>query len=240
MNDQTKQSRQPWWRKKKRSVTEPAAKPKANYAFIDSQNLNLGVQKAGWKMDWRKFREWLRTEYNVTHAYMFIGYMQENEQLYEQMYEHGFLVVLKPTVDISAAKRGGEPDKKQATQTGERHKNEVKTAAGKDGKDEKPGVKGNIDADLVLYAMKELPHYDKAVIVSGDGDFFGLVEYLAGRGKLLKVLAPNWQYSSLLKGFDTYITDLHAHRSQLAYRDFKRRTRPPHQSQNAKKRGRAA
>ena len=25
------------------------------FAFIDSQNLNLGVQSQGWKLDWRKF-----------------------------------------------------------------------------------------------------------------------------------------------------------------------------------------
>ena len=47
--------------------------------------------------------------------------------------------------------------------------------------------KGNIDADLVLHAMKELPNYGKAIIVSGDGDSFGLVEYLASR-KLLHVM----------------------------------------------------
>ena len=49
--------------------------PKANYAFIDSQNLNLGTQKMGWKMDWKKFREWLKSEYNVEKAFMFIGYI---------------------------------------------------------------------------------------------------------------------------------------------------------------------
>ena len=30
---------------------------KGNYAFIDSQNLNVSVQKYGWKMDWKKFRQ---------------------------------------------------------------------------------------------------------------------------------------------------------------------------------------
>lgn len=27
-----------------------------NYAFIDSQNLNLGVKSSGWKLDYKKFR----------------------------------------------------------------------------------------------------------------------------------------------------------------------------------------
>ncbi len=70
---------------------------KPNYAFIDSQNLNLGIQKAGWKMDWRKFRQYLQDEYNVSQAYLFIGYMAEHEEMDEYMHALGYSVVLKPT-----------------------------------------------------------------------------------------------------------------------------------------------
>ena len=55
----------------------------------------------GWKLDWRKFRKFLYDNYGVTKAYMFIGYMSENESLYEYMHELGFLVVLKPTLGVS-------------------------------------------------------------------------------------------------------------------------------------------
>lgn len=40
-------------------------------------------------------------------------------------------------------------------------------------------VKGNVDAELVLHAMIEYQNYDKALIVTGDGDFYCLVDYLA-------------------------------------------------------------
>jgi uncharacterized LabA/DUF88 family protein len=182
-----------------RSSRHRKQKEPNNYAFIDSQNLNLGVQKIGWKMDWRQFRNWLADKYGVTHAYMFIGYMAENENLYELMHEHGYLVVLKPTMEVKP-----------------RPEEEV---AGKEGEEQKSIVKGNIDADLVLYAMKEYPNYDKAVIVSGDGDFFGLIEYLAEQHKLLKLLTPNQRYSTLLKGFEPYIEGLEQHRGELAYHD---------------------
>src|SRR5476649_2339988 len=76
------------------------------YAFIDSQNLNLGTQRMGWKLDWRKFRQYLHDEHGVTQAYTFIGYMSENEAMYEYMHELGYLVVLKPTVDVSQSKDG--------------------------------------------------------------------------------------------------------------------------------------
>ena len=190
------------------------SKPAANtYAFIDSQNLNLGTQRMGWKVDWRKFRQYLRDKHNVTKAYMFIGYMSENEQLYEYMYELGFLVVLKPTLDVTAQH---DADKPKTDAPG-------KADGDKDKEKEKPIVKGNVDAELVLYAMKELPNYDRAIIVSGDGDFFSLAEYLEEQGKLAHILTPNWQYSSLLKVFEPKIIRLDQLRRQLAYHDRKKK-----------------
>ena len=47
----------------------------ANYAFIDAQNLNSGLLKLGWKIDWKRFREYLRTVKNIEVAYVFIGFM---------------------------------------------------------------------------------------------------------------------------------------------------------------------
>lgn len=38
--------------------------------------------------------------------------------------------------------------------------------------------KGNVDAELVLQAMIEYPNYERAIIVTGDGDFGCLVRYL--------------------------------------------------------------
>ncbi len=180
--------------KKRRFPFSRTKQPVGNYAFIDSQNLNLGIQRAGWKMDWKKFRAYLREKHNVEKAFMFIGYMPENEDLYNQMHDAGYLVALKPTLDMFT-----DPD-----------------AEKKDDKD-RPPTKGNVDAELVMYVMKELPHYQKAIIVSGDGDFYSLIEYLADRKKLLNVMVPNWRYSTLLKPFEQYIVRLDEKRRELAY-----------------------
>lgn len=183
---------------------DKTGKPRV-YAFIDSQNLNVSVQKFGWKMDWKKFRQFLADSYGVTQAYMFIGYMPEYEDIYEKMHEAGYAVVLKPTFDMSRPRT---------------EKADVKP------EDKKP-VKGNVDADLVLWAMKEMDNYDKAVLVSGDGDFFALVEYLHQQHRLLKILTPTAQYSSLYHQFEEYIERLDEHRRQLAYHDRPRRGRRP-------------
>ena len=61
-------------------------------------------------------------------------------------------------------------------------------------------IKGNIDADLVLRAALELNDYAKAVIISSDGDFYSLVQYLYESNKLEIVLSPDREHcSNLLK-----------------------------------------
>lgn len=181
-------------------------KPPRVFAFIDSQNLVVSTQKLGWKMDWHKFRMFLTEKYGVTKAFMFIGYVPEFEEMYVQLHETGYSVVLKPTFDMTKP-RPEAADKEK-------------------GEEDKP-VKGNIDADLVLWAMKEMSNYEKAIIVSGDGDFYTLVEYLEGKGRLLKLLTPTGHYSNLYNKYEKYVERLDLHRSSLAYRDFKRRVPNP-------------
>ena len=60
-------------------------------------------------------------------------------------------------------------------------------------------TKGNVDADLVLHTMIEYQNYDKAVIVTGDGDFYCLVKYLIDKNKLKALIIPNQlKFSALL------------------------------------------
>lgn len=60
--------------------------------------------------------------------------------------------------------------------------------------------KGNVDVELVLQsAAIDYDNYDKAVIVTGDGDFKCLVNFLVQRNKFKTLLVPNqFQYSNLL------------------------------------------
>ena len=73
-------------------------KEKNNYAFIDSQNLNLGVRALGWHLDFGRFRVYLQEKYNVLKAFLFIGYVPGNERLYTSLQNQGYLVVFKPTL----------------------------------------------------------------------------------------------------------------------------------------------
>ena len=59
-------------------------------------------------------------------------------------------------------------------------------------------VKGNCDAELVLQVMIDFVKYHEALLVTGDGDFYCLVQHLQTKQKLLRVLAPSPQSCSSL------------------------------------------
>ncbi len=155
-----------------------------NYAFIDSQNLNLGTMSMGWKVDFKKFRLYLRNKYNITKAFLFIGFDPNNQNLYSNLQSYGFILIFKPTVMFL--------------------------------KDGKKTRKGNVDAELVLHSSAiEYNNYNKAIIVSGDGDFACLMKYLEDNGKLLKIITPNNKYSKLLKPFVKHIVEAKSLRNSI-------------------------
>lgn len=167
-----------------------------NYAFIDSQNLNMSVGSNidhkgrriyyGWRLDFEKFRIFLKDKYKVDKAFLFIGNLEGQEELYDTMKEAGYEVVLKPTTSYTDI-------------------------------DGNITVKGNVDTDLVLYAAaREIHNYDKAIIVTGDGDFLSLLEYLEEKNKLGKVIIPNKvRYSQLLTAFASYFDYASTNRKKL-------------------------
>lgn len=163
-----------------------------NYAYIDGQNLHSGVSALGWKIDHKKFREFLATKHKVAKAYYFVGFMEEHQDLYNALQEAGFILVFKPLVRY-----------------------------------EDGTIKGNVDADMVLQCMIDIDKYARAVLVTGDGDFAGLIRHLASVKKLEKIIIPNKSnYSSLFDrfdGFDKYVDHMEDHRNEISYKDGRKR-----------------
>jgi len=156
-----------------------------NYAFIDSQNLNLSIRNQGWVLDFRRFRRYLEDKCGVTEAFLFIGYVPENQDLYTNLQKYGYILIFKPTLKLPTGK-----------------------------------VKGNVDAELVLHAMIEYERYDKALIVTGDGDLYCLVDYLVRNDKLLKLMIPNKnKFSSLFRKIMPRIVFMNNLKGKLEYVD---------------------
>ena len=154
-----------------------------NYAFIDSQNLNLAIRDQGWALDFRKFRRYLQDKYDITKAFIFIGFVPQNQDLYTNLQKNGYILVFKPTLSLPGGK-----------------------------------VKGNVDAELVLHTMIEYNNYNKALIVTGDGDFYCLVDYLLKNRKLLKLMVPNkHSFSSLFRKMMAHIVFMNSLRGKLEF-----------------------
>lgn len=147
----------------------------------------------GWRLDFERFRRFLKDKYKVEKAFLFIGNLEGQEELYEAMQQSGYEVILKPTTSYTDT---------EGNLT----------------------VKGNVDTDLVLYAAaKEIDNYDKAIIVTGDGDFLSLLEYLEEEGKLGKIIIPNKvRYSQLLNKFIDYFDYASVNRKKLEKKPTKK------------------
>lgn len=132
-------------------------KSENNFAYIDGANLYKGVENLGWRLDYKRFRIWLKDKYRVSQAYIFIGLISKNKDLYTSLQEAGFTLVFK---EITYGEEGR--------------------------------VKGNCDADLVLKAVRDAYEnmFDRAILVSSDGDYAGLVKFLQEKNKFSVIVSP--------------------------------------------------
>ncbi len=70
----------------------------ANYAFIDGNNIYLGVKELGWELDYQRFRVYLKDKYNVDKAFYFIGFIEGNKDLYKYLERCGYLLIYKQAI----------------------------------------------------------------------------------------------------------------------------------------------
>lgn len=152
------------------------------FAYIDGANLHKGVLSLGWKFDYQRFRIWLKDKYNISNAYLFIGFVSKNKNLYTYLQEAGFILVYKEIMY-----------------------------------DGNGLVKGNCDAALVLKATSDFyeKHFNKAVLVSSDGDYAELVDFLKKREAFKMLVSPSNKCSYLLRKQNIPLLYLDTQRGKL-------------------------
>jgi uncharacterized LabA/DUF88 family protein len=145
-------------------------KNKSNIAYIDGQNLYLGTTNTDspWEVDLARFHILLKRKYNVESAYYYIGFKKPEFDSLYKEIEDAGFIVVFKS-----------------------HINEMMSKK-----------KGNIDTDLVFDVMekmyKDKDSFNSIVLVSGDGDYIKMVDFLIEEGKFKKVLFPNQQKASSL------------------------------------------
>lgn len=174
------------------------------YVFIDAANLFYGGEKSlGWKIDYKKLLDYLKEKYNVNLVFYFGGV---------EIYDFKFDYLKNETVPIKdlekhleciIKKTGDKLNEAQLLLLG-RHLQRVrfyikleefgyklclkpvKLYEQEDGTTKR---KANCDVDMAFYLMKEKNNFEKAVILSGDGDFLPVLKYLKKEGKEIILLA---------------------------------------------------
>jgi uncharacterized LabA/DUF88 family protein len=142
-----------------------------NIAYIDGQNLHMGTAKSEpfWRIDLARFRTYLQKKYRVERAYYYLGFVQDGESI-EEIYE-----------EIQSAGFILVFRQHNSAMLGKK--------------------KGNVDSDIIFSAMKRLyknEDFEKIVLVSGDGDYKMLVDFLIEEKRFEKILFPNKKFASSL------------------------------------------
>ena len=164
-----------------------------NYAYIDGTNLHYTYENIDWDIDYEKLLNFLRKRLNVEVAYYFIGNTPDNEDIYTKLDSYGYTVRLKdPSPYVTA--------------------DEVCTDCGKIIIPAMERYKADVDSYLTLQLMLDLENFDKAVIISSDGDYDELVRRLINWGKLRLVFAPckagcSWLLKSKARGRIAFIDE---------------------------------
>lgn len=143
----------------------------ANVAFIDGINLHLTYKNLDWKLDYRKLRRYLENRHNIEVAYYFLGFVEGNKKIYDDLEAYGYKLKFR------------EISKKTIGEEGCPY-------CGKCIEPERIKIKCDCDADLTLQVIDEIKNYDKAIIITSDGDFDNLIRKLINLNKLKLVLAP--------------------------------------------------
>lgn len=146
-------------------------KTEGNIAYVDGQNLYMGTSKCSpkWKVDLARFRVYLKQKYDVERAYYYLGYVQTGAS-YDKLYES------IQTAGFILVFR-----EHNSAMLGTK--------------------KGNVDSDIIFSIMKRLylkDKFNKLVLVSGDGDYKMIVDFLIEQERFEKILFPNRKFSSSL------------------------------------------
>ncbi len=142
-----------------------------NIAYVDGQNLYMGTSKCeySWDIDLARFRIYLLQKYHVEKAYYYLGFVQEGDS-FEKLYEE---IQTAGFILVFRQHTSAMMGKK----------------------------KGNVDSDIIFSIMRRLYKsevFEKIVLVSGDGDYKMLVDFLIEENKFEKILFPNKRFASSL------------------------------------------
>ncbi len=80
------------------AIAASSDKKLVNLAYIDATNLDKALRELGWRLDYAKFRIWLKEKYHVERAYIFICLIPRYKDLYTYLQNCGFEIAFKDVI----------------------------------------------------------------------------------------------------------------------------------------------
>ena len=164
-------------------------KPRA-YICIDASNSHYYLKKAGWQIDWVKFKAYCEDMYESPTFFYYEG-VPSKGQYFDNHPKHR----LADFIEAKDKKLNYFKFLKQIFFK-VRHKPVGRVY------DDTAGQykhKCNFDVEVTIDALDSIDLYDVFVLFSGDGDFVKLIKYLKGKRKKTVVIAPSERLSDNLE-----------------------------------------
>lgn len=186
------------------------------FVFIDASNLFYGGEKSlGWKIDYKKLLAYLEEKYSASRIFYFGGVEIHDFKYNYQKDDTVPIIKLESYLLDLIKNKSKELNEAELFLVG-RHLQRirfylklfqfgyhlflkpVKMYEQEDGTTKR---KANCDVDMAFYLMKEKDDFDRAVVLSGDGDFLPVLKYLKEIRKEVVILARGPRTAKEIKQF---------------------------------------
>ncbi|NGZ04848.1 MAG: NYN domain-containing protein [Magnetococcales bacterium] len=132
--------------------------------FIDGSNLYAAIRSLGFDFDYKKLLHHFQSHSRLMRAYYYTALGDDQDYspirpLVDWLAYNGYAVITKPIKEYTDPVNG--------------HKR----------------IKGNMDIEIAVGMLQMAPHYDHAVLFSGDGDFRSVVQAIQDQGKFVSVVS---------------------------------------------------
>ena len=152
-------------------MSSDASKP-VTYAFVDAANIIYrDVELHPWKIDLKKLIKYLRERFGVSKV-LYFGGIDDRNATQIRLHE------------------------KMKTWGYELHLNPIKRFMNEQGK---WYIKADVDSHMTFEMMRLFRQYDRAIILTGDGDFYWVLKYLLENKGFVWLLASHRKTAKELK-----------------------------------------
>ena len=174
------------------------------FGFIDASNLFYGGEKSlGWKIDYQKLFKYLKEKY-ATNEVFYFGGVETHGFHYDYLDQETVPLDNLEKYLVTLIQNQGNKLNEAELLLLSRHLQRVRFYQKLQGfgyhlylkpvklyeqDDGTTKRKANCDVDMTFHLMKEKDNFDRAIILSGDGDFLPVLKYLNDQGKEVIILA---------------------------------------------------